>query len=263
MKNGYIFVILIMSLMLFSGCNNKSGISSIPTAQNTPEPTAENIKPEATEWKDSEFAIVNNLKGVAMTVIEGSITNNGLTVSFENNSGKQCIYGDYFCLEKKLNGKWYQVPVAIENYGFHSIGYNLASGEESKREVDWKWLYGTLDAGEYRIIKDILDFRDTGDYDKYYLAAEFTITEEGSTVQAGVELDIMRLEYRALWKEDYKYNTPILIENASDWKKFLDKHPQQSITEDVLNASFDDEFFKNTNDFEHITISSGCSNKLF
>ena len=29
--------------------------------------------------------------------------------------------------------------------------------------------------GEYRIIKDILDFRGTGDFDTHYLAAEFTV----------------------------------------------------------------------------------------
>jgi hypothetical protein len=61
------------------------------------------------------------------------------------------------------------------DYGFVDIGYDLSPGEENKWDVDWKWLYGSLEAGEYRIITDILDFRATGDYDTYYLAAEFII----------------------------------------------------------------------------------------
>jgi len=49
-------------------------------------------------------------------------------------------------------------------------------GENEEWKVDWSWLYGSLDTGEYRIVKDILDFRKTGDYDKYYLAAVFLIS---------------------------------------------------------------------------------------
>lgn len=263
MKNRYMLVCITISLLLLTGCKNMSGSSSTPTAQNTPETTAENIIPEATEWKVSEFTIVNNLEGVNMTAVEGTITNTGLTLIFENNSGKQCIYGEYFCLEKEINRKWHQVPVVIENYGFHDIGFNLASGEDSRREVNWKWLYGTLNTGEYRIVKDILDFRDTGDYDKYYLAAEFTITEKGKhTDQAGIELDVMMAEYRALWKENYKYDTPILIDNMSDWKIFLSEHGQQSITEDVLDKDFNDDFFKHSVLYAYIESETSGSIEL-
>jgi len=52
----------------------------------------------------------------------------------------------------------------------------LLPGKQSQeKNVDWDWLYGSLDEGEYRIIKQFYDFRATGDYDIYYLAAEFLI----------------------------------------------------------------------------------------
>ncbi len=37
-------------------------------------------------------------------------------------------------------------------------------------EVDWEWLYGELPMGRYRMSKEIMDFRKTGDYDgkNYY-----------------------------------------------------------------------------------------------
>ncbi|HLS06705.1 MAG TPA: immunoglobulin-like domain-containing protein, partial [Bacillota bacterium] len=69
----------------------------------------------------------------------------------------------------------YQVPVAIDDYGFNDIGYELNPSETEELTVDWEWLYEKIDSGEYRIIKDVLDFRKTGDFDKYYLAAPFTI----------------------------------------------------------------------------------------
>ena len=111
-----------------------------------------------------------------MIVKKGTESSTKLTVAFENNSNRQCTYGDYFCLEKKINGIWHQVPITIDgNYGFNTIGYNLSSGDSGEKVVDWNWLYGSLNTGQYRIVKDILDFRGSGDYDTYYLDAEFAI----------------------------------------------------------------------------------------
>ena len=122
------------------------------------------------------YETVNNFTDVSMTIKEETVSTTGLTVVFENNSDNRGIYGEFFSLEEKINNKWYQVPVTIDGYyGFNEIGYNLISGENEEFKVDWEWLYGSLNTGEYRIVKDILDFRNTGDFDRYYLAAEFTI----------------------------------------------------------------------------------------
>ncbi len=127
-------------------------------------------------WEPTDHNTVNNLEGLTMAVEEETVSPTGLTLTLVNNSDRQCIYGEYYVLEKKINQGWYQVPVVVEgDYGFVDIGYDLAPDVEKKWDVDWEWLYGSLDAGEYRIVKDILDFRGTGDYDIYYLAAEFDI----------------------------------------------------------------------------------------
>ncbi len=149
-----------MSLILLSGCGSSNKSHS----------------PKGTDWKPSTYETVNNLDGVTMNVKEGTVSSTGLTVIFENNSDKQCIYSEYFFLEKKIEGRWYQVPVTLDdNYGFNDIGYDLDSSDVREWTVDWDWLYGSLDNGEYRIVKDILDFRKAGDYDKYDLTAEFTV----------------------------------------------------------------------------------------
>jgi len=43
--------------------------------------------------------------------------------------------------------------------------------------IDWGTLFGVLNPGEYRLLKDVTHSRAPGDYDKYVLAAEFSITE--------------------------------------------------------------------------------------
>jgi hypothetical protein len=153
-----------LALVFLSGCRNYvSSISAVET-KNTITKTASSKNIDTVKWKPTTFGTVNNFEGVTMTVKEETVSSSKLTLIFKNDSDSQCIYGEDFILEKKLNEKWYQVPVVIKgNYGFNTIGYNLASGETREFTVDWKWLYGSLDKGEYRIVKDILDFRGTGD----------------------------------------------------------------------------------------------------
>jgi hypothetical protein len=158
--------------------NKVDGITMIVNkgTENTSTETASIQSVNTTDWKSTPYETINNFDGVTMTVNKETASAAELTLAFENNSNSQCTYGEFFCLEKKINGRWYQVPVAIEgNYIFNDIGYELASGDSGEWAVNWDWLYGSLDVGEYRIVKDILDFKGSGEYDTYYLAAEFTI----------------------------------------------------------------------------------------
>lgn len=146
-----------MSLLLLSSC----GLEQLPKTKG---------------WKPTIYEAFNNFKGVTMTIKEGTISSTGLTVILENNSDKQGLFGEDFSLEKNINGKWYQVPISTdENYGFNSIGYDLPSSDVKEWNASWDELYGSLEAGEYRIVKEILDFRTSGDFDKYYLTAEFVV----------------------------------------------------------------------------------------
>lgn len=129
-------------------------------------------------WKRTVYDTVNNFDGVTMSVMNGKVSARGLTVVLQNRSQKSCMGGQWYVLEKKINGEWFEVPVAIKgNSAFTSIGYEIASGEDREWEIEWEWLYRSLDPGIYRIVKDVLDFRGTGDFDKYYLTAEFTIEQ--------------------------------------------------------------------------------------
>ncbi|KAB8138059.1 hypothetical protein F9U64_06665 [Gracilibacillus oryzae] len=131
---------------------------------------------ETKDWDPTIYESVNNLDGVTMIVKEGTVSSTGLTVTFENTSDKRCIYSEDFLLEKKIEGTWYQVPfVPGTSYGFNEPGYELDSSNASDWTVDWEWLYGRLDSGEYRIVKGILDVREPGDYDEHHLTAEFAV----------------------------------------------------------------------------------------
>jgi len=130
------------------------------------------------EPKISPYATVNNFDKASMNLVPGTITPVGLTVEFSSSNDNQCIYGSFYSLEFIRDGKWYQLPYGdkIKNeVSWTKEGYKISKGEKQQFQENWEWLYGKLGAGQYRIIKEISDFRGTGDYDTYYLAAEFTI----------------------------------------------------------------------------------------
>lgn len=171
-----LFIVLAIGLALLAGCGIYSDKNSAgETGKTVIEPVSSHSE-KMPGWEPTSYETVNNFDGVVMNIKDGTASPTGLTVVFANKSRSHCIFGDYYCLEKEVNESWYQVPVVFDgNYSFHDIAYNLDPGGNREWAVDWGWLYGSLNAGEYRIVKDILDFRGPGNFDTYYLAAEFTI----------------------------------------------------------------------------------------
>jgi len=85
-------------------------------------------------------------------------------------------YGEDFALEKEVDGSWVEVPVALEgDYGFHEPAYLITLDDTTKKEIKWEWLYGALAPGNYRLRKEVMDFRGSGDFDKYILYAQFLL----------------------------------------------------------------------------------------
>lgn len=144
--NKLVLVVIALALILV-GCNN----------QETP---------------DRE---VNNLEGVSMEVLEHTVSPTNLRVVMNNNSDKYLVYGEEFSVERKMNNEWHELPIENENYGFTDIGYDLNPGIRIEEEINISFLYDQLEPGEYRVIKSVLEVREPGDYDEYYLTAEFSI----------------------------------------------------------------------------------------
>ncbi len=116
---------------------------------------------------------VNTLDGVTMYMKKYSSTEGD--VEIRNKYGKELQYGDWYDIQIQQDEEWYSLPLIIDNAGYHDIAYPVQDQTTSVWEVNWSYFYGELPEGKYRIIKDILDIREPGDYTKYYLAAEFDI----------------------------------------------------------------------------------------
>lgn len=118
---------------------------------------------------------VNNFEGVTMVLVEDSVTTTNVYVTMLNETDRDVQYGSSYDLQKSEDGKWYSLSYIIENWAFTDEAYTLVKGEPAKIAINWKTFHGVLPEGSYRVVKSVMDFRGTGDYDTYYLAAEFNI----------------------------------------------------------------------------------------
>jgi len=116
---------------------------------------------------------INNAVGVTMTIKEGTLTKTGATVVITDVSGKKNVYGEEYRIDKLQNGKWKELEVIVEgNYGWNLIGYYVGEDNTLELEHNWEWLYGELEIGEYRLVKNTSE---SGDSTNHYFSVQFTI----------------------------------------------------------------------------------------
>ena len=117
---------------------------------------------------------------IALSVSLKDITPTGATFVFDQYDADapegELVYGAEFVIEVLKNGEWERAPITKEgSYAFILIGYTLPCGEITEFEIDWGWLYGDLEPGEYRIGKGVDDFIESGNSDNYMVYAHFIL----------------------------------------------------------------------------------------
>ena len=126
--------------------------------------------------------------GITLSV--KNITANGATVVFSQSGGNptgELNTGSYYRLEYKNE----EMAFAVEgDVAWTAEAYMIKKDGETEMDVNWEWLYGTLEPGTYRIVKEVMDFRGPGDYDEKEYSAEFTIPEEGKEIK---NISIMKI----------------------------------------------------------------------
>lgn len=92
-------------------------------------------------------------EGLTLTVED--IGTSEITVRITNNSGEEFSYGEYFSIQKQIDGQWYTVPVRADNVGFQDIAHILTNGESASETYNLN-IYGTLEPGTYRLVVETL-----------------------------------------------------------------------------------------------------------
>ena len=149
MKKWMVLIFPLAAALILSGCAGKSG--------GAPEPVDD-------KW------------GIALSAKD--VTETGMTLVIFQRGGEptgQLEYGSVYHLEVLNGGAWEAVPYAAgESVTWTMEAYMVPGNDSVEQKLTWDTLYGSLPAGTYRLCKEFMDFRGSGDYDTelYYAGFE-------------------------------------------------------------------------------------------
>ncbi len=121
-------------------------------------------------YKDTEE---KNIQGrysqISLSIKDNTLTKAGATIIISDISEQENTYGEWFRIDKKTNGFWEELRPINDNYVFKDIAFKIGENHQLEMNTDWSELYGELEPGEYRLVKDFYN------NSHIYLAVEFTI----------------------------------------------------------------------------------------
>jgi len=102
------------------------------------------------------FARSTNKELIELSIKNGTLTNTKATLQIIDKSKTKHIFGEWFRIDKYDNGKFREAKrVVDEDVFFNAIGYQVNDLGMLEIEHDWSWLYGKLDKGKYRLVKEV------------------------------------------------------------------------------------------------------------
>lgn len=105
-----------------------------------------------------------------------------LDVKWNNETSYNVVYGEYYKIEKEMNGKW-ESCVTLDNLAFNDIGYELRSKSSQKQTYNLTDMFDIWENGKYRFTTDCSVYengRGAGSTE-CEMWVEFTVTRIGDT----------------------------------------------------------------------------------
>ena len=117
-----------------------------------------------------------------ITLYSDNVSKDGMTIRIKQFGGSytgKLQTGQWFKIEKNVNDIWQKVGTnPLIEYAWTKDVYNIKSNDITELNVDWKWLYGELSPGYYRLSKKVTDFRKSNDYDEEIYQVYFDIDRQ-------------------------------------------------------------------------------------
>lgn len=182
-----IIVILIIALCVITGMylnqrnllykylgNYDSNFNENPIEKDSNSEQISNLNKKAENLKntdkDNSISIQDNsIDNVTIEIKEKTLSKVGATIIITDKNEKPYSYGEWYRIDKKEDGKWKMVTPIIKDVAFTLIAHTVRNDGTLEQKIDWSKIYGELESGEYRLVKDIYE----NGYK--YFGVEFTI----------------------------------------------------------------------------------------
>lgn len=178
MKKIALILLTVACFVFFNlGCSEVA-LGSEPDMNGTPIITESDSPTQISISKETQTTEEEDTWGIGLTA--NHISHNGLTLVFTQSDGEptgELQTGSPFWLEKFADGQWEAVETVIpaNEIAWTMEAYLIPKNDSINQKINWAYLYGELPAGNYRIGKEVMDFRKTGDYDLRTYYASFDI----------------------------------------------------------------------------------------
>lgn len=115
---------------------------------------------------------MDDIKNVQITMKEGTFSRSGMTIIITDTNTEPYQYGESFRIDKEEEGTWQELEI-IGKGNFDSIAYNVDENNELELEQNWEQIYGILENGKYRLVKNVC--LNEGCYKRAYFSIGFII----------------------------------------------------------------------------------------
>lgn len=146
-------------------------------AASAEEPRVMSLRPASEEVSDNDLEQITDLPASLMEAKAVKTSGTDVTVSFSNQYTDTTVtYGTMYELERQTQEGWSSVP-AKENVAWTDILYELEAGKSVKETVRLESMFGTLEAGHYRLVKNCTMIAADQTKKELVLYMEFDITK--------------------------------------------------------------------------------------
>lgn len=128
------------------------------------EPVAREVRESLPEW------------GLTLTVTQADST--GAAYVWEQDAvplDRSPLTNEQYELERLEDGEWVPLPYQTDQIVWGAAANVLPLNGSSTREVNWEWLYGSLDPGEYRLVTGVILPHDGGETEGAWIGARFVV----------------------------------------------------------------------------------------